>query len=417
MLHKKNKNLHVVDENADPTDKIIDKIITELNSEDSLLADIEEQVKAHKKKFRHRTIIIVLSVVTVIVAVYLLIHLQTYTKARVLDSYQSTGSAANNYVQFSEGVLKYSRDGIAYLNQKGEEVWNQPYQIKNPFIQVGEDSAVLADKGGNDIMVFQKDGLKGEIHTTLPIEKVTVSKQGIVGAVLKNESSPKVICYDTAGNILVEHKASMAGVGYPIDISLSEDGEVLLVSYLFMQDGKVTSKIMYYNFGSAGEDKPDHLVTSKEYEDTIMPTTFFINKKTSVIVGDNRLVIYKGLDDPKEQVSVKIGKEIKSVFHNNRYIGMVLKNERKEGYELRIYNANGSQIMSKDFTGDYSNVKISGSQIIMYDGKNCSIFTKTGIHKFKGELKNNILEIFPIPGVNKYIVMNADGMEVIRCVK
>ena len=73
--------------------------------------------------------------------------------------------------------------------------------------------------------------------------------------------------------------------------------------------------------------------------------------------------------------------------------------------------------MSKDFTGDYNHVKICGNQVIMYDGKKCSIFTKNGIQKFEGEMNNNILEIFPIAGVNKYIVMNANGMEKVRLVK
>ena len=55
--------------------------------------------------------------------------------------------------------------------------------------------------------------------------------------------------------------------------------------------------------------------------------------------------------------------------------------------------------------------------MIMYDGKKCSIFMKNGIQKFEGEMNNNILEIFPIAGVNKYIVMNANGMEKVRLVK
>ncbi len=54
-------------------------------------------------------------------------------------------------------------------------------------------------KAVNDVVIFQKDGVKGEIHTTLPIEKATVSSQGIVCAVLKDSSSPKIVCYDTAG--------------------------------------------------------------------------------------------------------------------------------------------------------------------------------------------------------------------------
>lgn len=61
-----------------------------------------------------------------------------------------------------------------------------------PFLDVNEKSAAIADKGGNDIIVFQEDGLKGEIHTTLPIEKINVSEQGIVGAILKMTHQPKL---------------------------------------------------------------------------------------------------------------------------------------------------------------------------------------------------------------------------------
>lgn len=72
---------------------------------------------------------------------------------------------------------------------------------------------------------------------------------------------------------------------------------------------------------------------------------------------------------PKEVTTVTIDKEIQSVFHNERYIGMILKNEGKEGYELCLYNAAGKKVMFKDFTGNYKNAKISGNQVILYDGK------------------------------------------------
>ena len=73
--------------------------------------------------------------------------------------------------------------------------------------------------------------------------------------------------------------------------------------------------------------------------------------------------------------------------------------------------------LSKEFKGDYSHVKLCGNQVIMYDGKNCSIFMKNGIQKFKGRMDNNILEMFPVGGVNQYIVLSANGMEKVRLVK
>ena len=66
---------------------------------------------------------------------------------------------------------------------------------------------------------------------------------------------------------------------------------------------------------------------------------------------------------------------------------------------------------------DIQNAKISGNQVILYDGKKCRIFLRSGVEKFQGEMNNNIMEIIPTFGVNKYIVMNANGMEDIRLVK
>ena len=158
-------------------------------------------------------------------------------------------------------------------------------------------------------------------------------------------------------------------------------------------------------------------MSSHEYKDTIMASGFFLGQDTSVAVGDNCLAIYQGKEVPEEVVQIAVDKEIKSVVHNKNYIGLILKNEGKEGYELRLYNEDGKLVISKDFIGDYSNIKLCGRQVIMYEGKKCSIFMRNGIQKFDGEMENNIMEIFPVSGVNKYIVMSADGMEKVRLVK
>lgn len=417
MAYRKRRDIRAVRSPEEQTDRLIEEIIQELNSEDGSLEEVEEQARRYKRKKKRRGIFGIVLLCAAAFSLFLFIQLQTYTTVRVSDTYADTGAENGNYEQFGQGILKYSRDGISYLNQKGEEQWNQPYQIKNPFIEGNETSAAVADKGGNDIFIFQADGVKGEIHTTLPIQRIDVSEQGIVCAVLKNEAAPKIVCYDTAGNILVEHKASLSGTGYPVDASISPDGTVMQVVYIYTQEGMLTSKVSYYHFGEAGEGKTDLQVMNKEYDGTVMAEGFFLSQEVSVSVGDNLLAVYKGKEKPEEIAAVKIEKEIKSVFHNDRYIGMILKNEGKGGYELRLYNGSGRQVLSKDFSGEYNNVKVCGGQVIMYDGRQCSIIMRSGIQKFRGEMEHNILEMFPVMGVNKYIVMNANGMEHIRLVK
>lgn len=417
MIHWKRKKFRVLEKDQDPTDKIVDRILGELRKEDHPETEAMEEAKRQKRKRWKKTGIIAGSILAVSIGIYLLINLQTYTSVRTVDTYPVSGAASNEYKQFDDGVLKYSRDGISYLDQKGSEVWNQPYQIQNPVVDVNETSGAVADKGGNAILVFNEEGLRGEIETDLPIERISVSEQGIVSVILIDESSSQILCYDAAGNILVEHKTSVNGTGYPMDAALSPDGEILQVLYLYTQDGTITSRVAYYNFGQEGESETDHQVTEQEYKDVVMADGFFMNQSVSAAVGDNMLTVFRGKSVPEEAVKVEIDKEIKSVFHSQKYIGMILKNEGKEGYELRLYNDRGQMAMSEDFSGDYSNVKICGSQVIMYDGKNCSIFTRGGIQKFEGEMNSNILEIFPVAGVNKYIVMNENGMEVVRLVK
>ena len=201
--------------------------------------NLEEKIKAYKEKKRIKTAVTILAFVFALISSYLLVKLQTYTSLRTLQSYKNkeTESSDLKYLQYADGMLKYGRDGIAYINKKGVEQWNQSYQIKDPVINVSGKAMAVAERGGNDIYVMDEKGAKGEIHTNYPIEKIAVAENGIVSTILNNENSPMVVCYDATGNVLVEHRASLTGTGYPIGIALSPNGTRLQISYLCVADG------------------------------------------------------------------------------------------------------------------------------------------------------------------------------------
>lgn len=164
---------------------------------------IRRQVKRHRRSVLGQWTIRIVVAAMIVTGTYLVIENQTYTSVATADSHKKDTEDSNQYIAFSDGVIRYSRDGVVFLNKKNKEKWIQPCQIQNPIVDVNEDVFAIADVGGNTIMIFQKSGLKGEIETTLPIEKISVSNQGIVSAILKNESTPQIISYDAVGNILV----------------------------------------------------------------------------------------------------------------------------------------------------------------------------------------------------------------------
>lgn len=346
--------------------------------------------------------------------IYFLLSRHVYESVREIKDYSREGSDNYNYAEFAGGIIRYSRDGVAFLDYENEEIWNQPAQLQNPEITVNEKAFAIVDSGGNTIMVFTEEGLKGEISTTLPIEKAAVSNQGIVAAILKNESSPKIMAYDTAGNVLVEHQATLQGTGYPVALALSDDANLMSVSYLSVKDTLLKSQVVYYNFGSVGQNKKNNQVASMEYENRIIPTVYFVDNEISVAVSDNGFTVYKGKQIPEETKSVSVEKEIKSTFHSDKYIGFVLKNSKTAGYELRVYNLNGSQVLSEEFKGEYGNVKISDNEIILSEGSRGCIFKLNGVRKFQGDLGMDVSEMVRLNGRNKYLLMNANVVKKVQ---
>ena len=282
--------------------------------------------------------IAVAAVILVIVGICLFMKYSTYNHIEVIQSYENDSKDNANYASCMGGILRYSRDGIALLSIKGKEKWNQPCQLNNPFINQTEESVVVADKGGTSILVFSEKGLKGEIKTTRPIEKVSVSTQGIVSAILKDEETPLVMCYDAKGAVLVEHKVSINKMGYPIDVGISKDGKTLVVSYLNTKDSQMMGKVVYYYFGEGGTTKENNIVLQKEIKNTIIPVATFLNKETSLVVTDCSMMLYQGLKSPKQIAKVEFEEEIQRVAYNEKEIAVLTKNAGEAAYKLHIYN-------------------------------------------------------------------------------
>ena len=371
-------------------------------------------MKMNKRKVLFLIVVIVLAA---IIGIYFFIKYQTYNYMQVVQNYENVSTDNANYRVCLDGVLRYSRDGVALLAKDGADIWNQACQMSNPVVEMCGDSFAVGDKGGTSILVFQKKGLKGEIKTTRPIEKFSVSSQGIVSAILKDEEVPLVMCYDAKGNVLVKHEVSLNTMGYPTDVAISEDGNTLLVSYLCTEGNEIISKIVYYYFGAGATEEDDYQVLQTEFHDMVIPTTAFLDDDISLLVADKALVLYKGLNQPKEFIRIELEHEIQSVAYSKEMIAILLKNDGTDGYQLVIYNIKGKQLASVAVDKEYANITIAEGQIIMHDGQLCSIYMKNGIHKFDGKMDATILEIFPITGLNKYMVINASGFQEVKLVQ
>lgn len=379
--------------------------------------EINRLTKKYRTERAKRNAKILFFLVMVVVGTYMLITDHVYSQVYKTASYAKTSSDNNQYVAFHNGIIRYSRNGVSYLNHKNKELWIQSGQFKNPIIDLNKNVFAVADCGGNSIQIFDRKGLKGEFETTLPIEKISISNQGVISAILKNGDTPSIVTYDTSGNVLVENEVSVSSLGYPTALEMSADGTVLAVTYTDAGSGTLKSNVICYNFGEKGKNKTNHIVSQEEYKDEIMPEIYFMDQSNMVVVSDSSFVIYSGKDVPKKKKEITLKQEIQSTFHTSKYIGFILLKEDKTGYEVCLYNKSGKQVMHKDIKGEYSNVSMVGKEIIMYEGSRYCVITSTGIERINKDLGMNILSVIPANGINKYWVMGTNELRVIYLVR
>lgn len=378
---------------------------------------LQGQMKMRRMRIWKRIFVALLVIILILIGGFAVLRYVTYEHVNVVKTYENESTSNAHYIQYADGILEYGKDGVAMLKKNGEEIWNHPNQMNNPFVEICRETVIVADKGGTSILVFQKDGLKGEIHTTTPIEKASVSAQGIVAAILMNEEVPRVMCYDAMGNVLVEHKATFSSTGYPVDVALSQDGNALIVSYIGVKGATTQANVVYYHFGEAGADKDEHRVATMSYSETIVPIAAFLNKSTSLLVTDHSLVLVKDVEQPEVVCEVELDKEVKSIAYNEDMIAVVLKNNTISGYELRAFKTNGELLFQTEFEGEYSNLKVVDDTVILYDGSKCAIYNRVGVCKYAGNIELQILDIFPVMGIEKYNVISANGFQEIQLAK
>ena len=82
----------------------------------------------------------------------------------MIRTYKGDSSADGSYKMFGDSVLKYTKDGMTLIDQKGKEIWNHSYQIKNPIIEINHEVAAIGDSGGNSIIVIDHEGSKERLR-------------------------------------------------------------------------------------------------------------------------------------------------------------------------------------------------------------------------------------------------------------
>lgn len=377
--------------------------------------EFEHKIKAHKRsRFLKILTISVISIV-VIGAILFLWDNSVYTSYTEISSFPRVSSSNSVCLNHNGRILTYSKDGISSMDTKGNLIWNETYQMQDPIVEVNENAVAVGDYNGHVIYVMDEKGKVGEIDTNLPIRDLCVSKTGIVAVVLEDSKLTRLNLYDSKGNELVKSECRMSQNGYPVAVALSDTGEVMEVSYLYVDSGSMKSSVAFYNFSDVGQNSVDRLVSGNEYADTVIPYVGFLSKDSAFAVGNNRISFYGGTDKPVSVAEKLLSEEIQAVYTGDECVGLVYVDTTGAAlYRIDIYDKKGNLTLSQNIDIDYQNILIQKNSMVVYNNTECVMYNMSGREKYRGTFGKSVSLLIPSNKSNRFIMVSSTSTDIIE---
>ena len=380
--------------------------------------DYKEKIRAHKLFVVIRTVVGLVLFIAIVAVSNIAYKEKTYSGTIVTSSVPVSVVTGAVPLNLDGNLLIYSKDGASCIDSKGKAIWNESYEMQSPIVSVCKGTVAIGDYNGRTVYVANKNKTLGVIETNLPIRGVAVSDNGVVATVLDDSNVIRIYVYDGNENTdtpIVEAKATMNKSGYPISVSLSPNGKIMMISYFYVDSGEMKSSVSFYNFGEVGSNEIDNFVSGYDYAGALLPYVQFMDNDSSFGIADDRIVFFKGDEIPENRATSLLSEEVIGVYHNSNYVGLVYTDTTGEyTYRLDVYNGNGDKLSSINFNIDYTDIIFNKDQVMIYGGDECSIYTVKGDEKFSGLFNSNINLLIPTSSQYKYMVVTGSSLDTVE---
>lgn len=375
----------------------------------------KEKIRKHRLTTVYRVLLVVIALGAVAALIMVQYKRHIYTGYDIVSSINREESVESVDMRLQDSILTYSKDGAHCTDSKGNVKWNQTYEIQDIKVETCQDVVAIGNYNGREIYVQNTEKQLGTINTTMPLRNLTVSATGTVTAVLADTDVAWVNTYNAQGENTFKGQVHMHDSGYPAAISLSPNGELLAVSYVYVDAGILKTDIAFYNFGSVGDNYNDHLVSVYSYSDLVVPEVQFMNDSTAFAVGDGRLMIYSGAQKPVSLAEHLYDQEVQSVFYSDKYIGLIFISEKEDSrYRMDVYNLKGEKEGSYYFDIEYADVFFGEDNFTVYNETECIITTLEGVEKYNGYFSKSVNLMLPTGTAYKYILVTDNSIDTIQ---
>lgn len=373
----------------------------------------EKETKQERKKMWIKTAAAVICFAILAGVVVIQYVARTFTTYRIIHETEVVCEEGSRTSKMGDNLLIYSKDGIYCINSRGKMIWNITYQIQEPCLVTAGTMAAIGGYGDHLVYIVDETGLVGEINTNFPIRNLCVSENGYIGAVLDDNDVYWIYIYDRDGNEVRKARTTMEQTGYPLSISMSPNGKLLGISYLYLDAGVVRNDIAFYNLGGVGQNYTDNYMSGYIYEE-IIPEIHYMDNQTAVAVSNERLAFFCGKEKPVSLKDVMFNEEIHGIYWGDEHVILIQYGTGNEGrYLMKVYDLSGNLVLEKGIQMEYTDIQSQNGIITIYNEKQLQVLTLDGRVRYEGSFGTNVEKIISTSRKYRYLVLSDGVFQVI----
>ncbi|SFH80735.1 hypothetical protein SAMN04487830_1092 [Pseudobutyrivibrio sp. OR37] len=384
-----------------------------------------EEVEIKKKPIKDddytppkkRYLFLLLLLLIIVISIIVIRTVSTYEDFEVEKSWERQDSAESHYISYNNNLLKYSADGIFYTAFDGTLIWNYTYDMTNPSVDISGDYIVVYDKKGTEVDIFSSKGFIKSIATTTPVIEARVANQGTVAIMLQENSTTYIQMYDKKGTLLVSGEIHPENKGFPVSMALSSNATRLLLSIINVDDGEVSTELVFYDFTSAGKKEEDNIVASYQYIGTLIPKVDYVKNDKAIAFADSKIIVFNNNLKATVAKDITIDEQMKSVFYNDTHFGYICEKSLESGEVvnvLNVYNLYGFKSVSKELDNNYEYVSLLDNNIVMLKNENeIALYNLQGFEKFTYKFDDTVYDVIPTTAEKRYYIIQKNKTEEI----
>lgn len=353
--------------------EVDDLIITNIGSD-------KPKIKENGKKFSLKKIVLTIFLLIIIATVVFILRFVNFGVSEMIWKVSLTRGSdkINNksirYEGFSGGIMRISNDGATYVNSSGKLVYTVSYNMKDPIYDENGDYFVISCRNGNELYLFDKNGLVNNASTVAPIYKACVSADGEVKLLLVSDTDMFVYTYkNDLKNVEELSSGKLVETGIPSDFAVNNAGDKYAITYTSVGDNKVYTEASFISNNGSKD-------YTKEFDGRYIARVHYFDDENAFIISDISITFFQSENIVKD---ILFDKKIKSITYNDKYLAVVYDDSK-----LFIYDKNGNTLSEVTVDSNYDNFYLNGDFVVFIINDDVIIYDERGRQIFKNTIPN-----------------------------